>query len=60
MKYCKKCILPDTRPNIKINKKGLCNSKCSSEKVINWNKRLKEFKSLVKRLKKIINLFMIA
>lgn len=52
MKYCKKCILPDTRPNIKINKKGLCNSKCSSETVINWNKRLKEFKSLVKKIKK--------
>lgn len=34
MKYCKKCILPDTRPNIEINKKGLRNSKCSTEKKI--------------------------
>ncbi len=52
MKYCIKCILPDTRPNIKINKEGLCNSKCSSEKIINWKDRLKEFKSLVNNIKK--------
>ena len=52
MKYCKKCILPDTRPNLKINDKGLCNSKCSSIKIINWNKRLKEFKILISKIKK--------
>ncbi len=53
MKYCNKCILPDTRPNLTINDKGLCNSKCSSDKVINWSKRLKEFKILINKVKKI-------
>tara|TARA_B100001093_G_C26716154_1_gene965739 strand:+ start:168 stop:1268 length:1101 start_codon:yes stop_codon:yes gene_type:complete len=52
MKYCKKCILPDSRPNIKINNDGYCNSKCSSKKIINWNKRLKEFKILINKTKK--------
>ena len=52
MKYCNKCILPDTRPNLTINDKGLCNSKCSSDKVINWSKRLKEFKILIDKVKK--------
>ena len=59
MKYCKKCILPNTRPNLKINEKGLCNSKCSSDKKINWSKRSKEFKILVDKIKKITNRFMI-
>ena len=24
MKYCKKCLMPDTRPNLYINKEGVC------------------------------------
>ena len=47
MKYCNKCILPDTRPNLKINDKGLCNSKCSLDKVINGIKDLKNLKFLL-------------
>ena len=52
MKYCKKCILPDTRPNIKINNNGLSNSKCSIEIEINWEKRLNEFKKFIRMIKK--------
>jgi N-acetyl sugar amidotransferase len=52
MKYCKKCILPDTRPNIEINKKGLCNSKCSTDKKISWKKREAEFRILANKIKK--------
>ena len=30
MKYCKNCILPDTRPNLKIDKFGFCDA-CKKE-----------------------------
>ena len=26
MKWCKKCVLPDTRPNLKLNENGICNA----------------------------------
>ena len=39
------------KTNLKINDKGLCNSKCSLDKVINWNKRFKEFKILIDKVK---------
>ena len=53
MRYCKKCVLPDTRPNVFINSSGLCNSKCSSNpKKINWTKREREFEKLVRNVKK--------
>lgn len=53
MRYCKNCILPDTRPNIFINSNGLCNSKCSTNsKKINWKKRENQFNNIVKNLLK--------
>ena len=53
MRYCKKCVLPDTRPNVFINSSGLCNSKCSSNpKKINLSKREREFEKLVRNVKK--------
>ncbi len=54
MKYCKNCILPDTRPNIKIQVDGICNSsKCRPHKSrINWKSREREFFTLVKKIKK--------
>jgi N-acetyl sugar amidotransferase len=50
IKYCSNCILPNTRPNIKIGKSGVCNACESSEKkqkVIDWSKRENDFKNLV-------------
>lgn len=41
MKYCKKCIQPDTRPGIEFNDKGICNA-ClyeESKDIINWEDR---------------------
>lgn len=29
MKYCKKCVMPDTRPGITFNDEGIC-SACQS------------------------------
>ena len=52
--YCKNCILPNTRPNLYLNKlTNLC-SVCVSLKnnkgknKINWSKRERQFKLLVK------------
>ena len=48
MKYCTKCVMPDTRPGIKFNDEGVC-SACQSfehRKEINWNERYKELEVL--------------
>lgn len=42
MKYCKKCLQPDTRPGIYFSKEGICGA-ClyeESKATINWEKRL--------------------
>ncbi len=44
MKYCKKCLQPDTRPGIYFSKEGICGA-ClyeESKATINWEKRLSE------------------
>ena len=50
MKICKRCIQPDTRPNIYFNKDGVCGA-CIwelDEKVkIDWEKREKELQEIV-------------
>ncbi len=47
MRYCKNCILPSTRPGLKIGSDGVCNAcKTNSESLINeidWGEREKEF-----------------
>lgn len=54
LKWCKNCVLPNTRPNLKLNKHGICfaclNHK--SKKKINWEKRRKELKRLISKIKK--------
>tara|TARA_Y100000589_G_scaffold33422_1_gene27917 strand:- start:5609 stop:6718 length:1110 start_codon:yes stop_codon:yes gene_type:complete len=53
MYYCKKCILPSTRPNLEIDSNGFCNacktSSSSNKKLINWSEKEEEFKSLLTR-----------
>lgn len=48
MKYCTKCVMPDTRPGITFNNKGVC-SACQAydkQKEVNWNERFKELEVL--------------
>lgn len=48
MKYCKQCVMPDTRPGITFNEDGIC-SACQSyahRKEIDWDKRYKELEEL--------------
>ena len=35
MRYCKRCILPDTRPGLRIGTDGVC-SACASMKITSW------------------------
>ena len=42
MNYCKKCIMPDTRPDQYLNKDGICNA-CQSHEMMNsikWEDRI--------------------
>lgn len=46
MKFCKKCIMPNTRPGIIFDENGVCTACIHEEmkKDINWNNRFKELK----------------
>ena len=48
MKYCKRCVMPDTRPGITFNDQGVC-SACQAYEArssVDWDKRWKEFEEL--------------
>jgi len=53
--YCKKCLMPNTKPYITFDENGICNACQSSEKKnsinsknkINWKQRKAEFDSLI-------------
>ena len=57
IRFCKRCIMPNTRPRIVFNKEGICNACLHSEKKenINWNEREKDFLKLVDNMKKTKN-----
>lgn len=48
MKYCKKCVMPDTRPGIKFNKDGVCSACLAHEKKksVDYKKRFHELEEL--------------
>ena len=48
MKYCKKCVMPDTRPGIVFDNEGICSACRNYDKLktIDWDSRWKEFQSL--------------
>ena len=48
MKYCKRCVMPDTRPGIKFNENGVCYPCINHERrtTIDWKRRWKELKRL--------------
>lgn len=45
MKYCKRCVMPDTRPGIQFNEDGICSACVAYErrKTIDWKARWNEF-----------------
>lgn len=51
MRYCKKCIMPDSRPEIVFDEHGICDACNSSErkKLIDWDKREQEFLDILEK-----------
>ena len=51
MKYCKKCVMPDTRPGISFDKEGICGACRAYEnrKKINWDERFSELEVLCQK-----------
>jgi len=55
MKYCEKCVTPNSRPRIKFNDDGICNACLNSYKKkvsINWASRKDEFLEIISNIKK--------
>ena len=51
MNYCKRCIMPNTRPDQYLNSQGICNA-CLSydyQNKINWKKRNTDLLEIIKR-----------
>jgi len=55
MKYCTKCVMPDTKPELTFDEEGVCNACRSHERKaddIDWAKREEEFLQIVAQNKK--------
>ena len=54
IKFCKKCLFPETKPDLYFNDEGICDSCISASRIhgisnsIDWNERKKNFESIVK------------
>jgi N-acetyl sugar amidotransferase len=52
MNYCRVCILPDTRPNLKIDADGNCNCPASTKaRPVNWKQRKAAWRKLVQEVR---------
>ena len=54
MKYCVKCVTPETRPRVEFNKDGVCNA-CQwaeKKKTIDWQERWKALQALCDKYRK--------
>ncbi|MFA6552488.1 MAG: N-acetyl sugar amidotransferase [Candidatus Paceibacterota bacterium] len=51
MKYCKKCVLPDTKPDLIFDKKGVCNGclNYQNRKTVDWAKRREELGKILEK-----------
>lgn len=54
MKFCKKCVMPNTKPDLHFDENGICDA-CRSQEAkddnIDWDAREKEFLEIVKKYK---------
>src|SRR3989344_1830050 len=50
MKFCKRCVQPDTRPSIRFNDEGICPACQYVDKIpdIDWQARKEELKEIIK------------
>jgi len=49
MKYCNRCVMPDTKPDLFIDEEGVCNACRSFEQreVVDWNVRREELTKIL-------------
>jgi N-acetyl sugar amidotransferase len=49
MKYCKRCVMPDTKPDLVLDADGICNACRSYERraEVNWDARRKELDTIL-------------
>ena len=51
MKFCKRCLYPDTKPELEFNELGIC-SACTNyewKQTINWNEKKNELKKIFEK-----------
>ena len=48
MRYCKRCVMPDTKPGVVLDEEGVCQAcrHAEKKKQINWDVRLEELRKL--------------
>lgn len=51
IRYCKKCAMPDTKPNLSFDEEGVCNAcrNFENRKEVNWNEREIELKEILEQ-----------
>lgn len=56
MRYCKCCVMPDTRPEIVFNEDGICDACISAEQKksnIDWIEREQQFKDILSKYRSV-------
>lgn len=53
MKYCARCVMPETKPDLFFDKDGVCDACRSAElkNKVNWEERRLEFETLIEKYK---------
>lgn len=53
MKYCARCVMPETKPDLFFDEEGICDACRSAElkNKVNWQKRRLEFETLIEKYK---------
>lgn len=51
MKYCRRCVMPDTKPDLRLDEEGICNACRSFEKrsAVDWDQRKEELMAILDR-----------
>ena len=53
IKYCEKCVFPETKPDLYFNENGICSACLAAENKdvdINWDERRVEFEKIIKEI----------
>jgi len=53
VKYCKKCLYPDTKPQLQFNENGICSAcvNCDLKNKVDWEKKKKDFIQILEKFK---------